>query len=56
MSKRGSKRKPELDLDYGRDSYAAFRDAANAVSALYTAGVREQQDCARKTTKQTLVS
>lgn len=56
MSKRGSKRKPELDLETGRDAYTAFAAAANAVSALYTAGVRAEQECARKTSKQLLVS
>lgn len=52
MSKRGSKRKPELDLEAERSSYASFVAAANAVSQLYTAGVREQ----RRTAKNTLVS
>jgi hypothetical protein len=52
MAKRGSKRKPELDLESERSSYASFVAAANAVSQLYTAGVREQ----RRTAKATLVS
>jgi hypothetical protein len=52
MAKRGAKRKPELDLEATeRSSYASFVAAANAVSQLYTAGVREQ----RRTAKATLV-
>jgi len=51
MAKRGSKRKPELDLEVERSSYGSFVAAANAVSQLYTAGVREQ----RRTAKATLV-
>jgi hypothetical protein len=51
MAKRGAKRKPELDLEAERSSYASFVAAANAVSQLYTAGVREQ----RRTAKATLV-
>ena len=49
--KRGAKRKAELDLDVERTAYASFVQAANAVSQLYTAGVREQ----RRTAKATLV-
>lgn len=45
-----NKRSRELEAAEERSSYASFVAAANAVSQLYTAGVREQ----RRTTKATL--
>jgi hypothetical protein len=53
-NKRGAKRKPELDLEVERSAYASFVAAANAVSALYTAGVREQRRAAKATLEKAL--
>ncbi|GBF93160.1 hypothetical protein Rsub_05891 [Raphidocelis subcapitata] len=53
-NKRGAKRKPELDLEAERSAYGSFVAAANAVSALYTAGVREQRRTAKATLEKVL--
>lgn len=54
-AKRSKRAKPTDDgPEAGGSSYAAFASAANAVSQLYTAGVRERRATARNTLEKVL--